>query len=616
MKKFLLFAAMAAVALGASAGYTIEKMWEITDISEINANECRQALGMNGKFYVNDKSTSTISIYDETGLIGTMPGTPNCAISRDEAGNIIMSEATFPGVWGVGAKIKVVNPETGDFKEYEIPELDCGSLGRCDVLGIARGDMMTDGELYITTNSEGNAHTIVKLVITDGEVNNDETYSPTWECTNESPTQPISTSTTTPIYAYTDIDGNDALLYNTRTTVPMKLVPDGDNFTGTAFGLPYRGTTMGIQPFIWDGKELFLYNYKGPGYTIDYLDGVAISEAGATDPLIFMDATVDARINGSLAINWLWAEPDADGVTIYQYYPQSPGYTGGHMTVYRLTKTEMVYTVVGPENVFGSNWDTNDEANNMVKGEDGIYTWSKEGVALYGDLEFKVVGDHDYSIYEWPMGQNNWKAPLPEGEAIYDILITFDPDADDANRITCTLTKVGDVTPVEHTYTVAGTSNLFDSDWAPADTNNDMVKGEDGIYTWTKNDVVFAEDTHIEFKVVQDHSWTYNWPVQNWIADLVAGTYDIVITFDPTADDMNKITFTATRTDQPESLRGDVNIDQTVSIADVTALIDYLLSGNEEGVDLVAADCNLDEGVSIADVTALIDYLLSGNWPD
>ena len=96
----------------------------------------------------------------------------------------------------------------------------------------------------------------------------------------------------------------------------------------------------------------------------------------------------------------------------------------------------------------------------------------------------------------------------------------------------------------------------------------------------------------------------------------MAGTYDIVITFDPTADDMNKITFTATRTDQPESLRGDVNMDHTVSIADVTALIDYLLSGNEEGVDLVAADCNLDEGVSIADVTALIDFLLSGNWSE
>jgi hypothetical protein len=62
------------------------------------------------------------------------------------------------------------------------------------------------------------------------------------------------------------------------------------------------------------------------------------------------------------------------------------------------------------------------------------------------------------------------------------------------------------------------------------------------------------------------------------------------------------------------ALRGDVNSDNAVTIGDVTDLIDYLLGGNSEGINLQNADCNLDEGVTIADVTALIDYLLSGNW--
>lgn len=61
-------------------------------------------------------------------------------------------------------------------------------------------------------------------------------------------------------------------------------------------------------------------------------------------------------------------------------------------------------------------------------------------------------------------------------------------------------------------------------------------------------------------------------------------------------------------------IRGDVNGDNNVSIADVTVLIDYLLSGNTSGVNLQAADCNIDNNVSIADVTVLIDYLLSGSW--
>ena len=65
---------------------------------------------------------------------------------------------------------------------------------------------------------------------------------------------------------------------------------------------------------------------------------------------------------------------------------------------------------------------------------------------------------------------------------------------------------------------------------------------------------------------------------------------------------------------QPSFLRGDVNMDEAVSILDVTALIDYLLTQDATGISLQAADCNLDEAVSILDVTALIDYLLTGTW--
>ena len=64
----------------------------------------------------------------------------------------------------------------------------------------------------------------------------------------------------------------------------------------------------------------------------------------------------------------------------------------------------------------------------------------------------------------------------------------------------------------------------------------------------------------------------------------------------------------------PTFLRGDVNDDNEVSIADVTVLIDYLLTGDDTGVNLDAANCNQDSDVSIADVTALIDYLLTGSW--
>lgn len=61
---------------------------------------------------------------------------------------------------------------------------------------------------------------------------------------------------------------------------------------------------------------------------------------------------------------------------------------------------------------------------------------------------------------------------------------------------------------------------------------------------------------------------------------------------------------------------GDVNCDGYINISDVTSLIDYLLSGNPQGLKVDNADTNRDSKVNISDVTTLIDYLLSGHWPD
>ncbi len=68
----------------------------------------------------------------------------------------------------------------------------------------------------------------------------------------------------------------------------------------------------------------------------------------------------------------------------------------------------------------------------------------------------------------------------------------------------------------------------------------------------------------------------------------------------------------------PQGLRGDVDMNEEVAIADVSALIDYLLTGDATGISLQNADCDLSgtdaPDVTIADVSALIDYLLNGAW--
>ncbi len=65
------------------------------------------------------------------------------------------------------------------------------------------------------------------------------------------------------------------------------------------------------------------------------------------------------------------------------------------------------------------------------------------------------------------------------------------------------------------------------------------------------------------------------------------------------------------REEVPASTIGDVNGDGKVSVADVTALIDLLLSGDTPRY-AAACDVNQDRSLSISDVTTLIDYLLSG----
>ena len=62
------------------------------------------------------------------------------------------------------------------------------------------------------------------------------------------------------------------------------------------------------------------------------------------------------------------------------------------------------------------------------------------------------------------------------------------------------------------------------------------------------------------------------------------------------------------------TLRGDASGDGTVTIQDVTVLIDYLLTGDEAAINLENAEVSGDGLISINDLVYLIDYLLSGSW--
>ena len=58
---------------------------------------------------------------------------------------------------------------------------------------------------------------------------------------------------------------------------------------------------------------------------------------------------------------------------------------------------------------------------------------------------------------------------------------------------------------------------------------------------------------------------------------------------------------------------GDVNHDELVNLADLTALINSLLLGNMDGICEICADVNGDNSVNLADMSELITILLTSN---
>ena len=345
------------------APYKLEKIWSVDDLSFMPTGDVRQGFGMNSKFYVNNKADQTVLVIGKNGLTTTTyPGGANCGITHDEAGNLVVSNAAFPGAWEE-ATIKVINPETNDMKEYTVPA-ECGLEGRCDFIGFAKGNLMDDGVLYLT-GATNNGVSI--MTIAGGEVSTDDCYA--------APCDGLTPSTSTVINFYKDLAGEEALLYVTRNAAPAKLTI-GEEMTATAFTLPNKGACNGAFPFVWDGKEFYVYPTLP-----NYQNGFAVAEANAEEPIVEFVSTVAANAN-AFTSNWLNAEVDALGVTIYQYYP------GGHMTVYRLTKNE------APQEVT--------EAPTIT------YEVTDEGVVITatgeGEVHLYVNGEEVENPYTYPFG--------------------------------------------------------------------------------------------------------------------------------------------------------------------------------------------------------------------
>ena len=160
------------------------------------------------------------------------------------------------------------------------------------------------------------------------------------------------------------------------------------------------------------------------------------------------------------------------------------------------------YTVAGSSTtLFGTAWDPSNTDNDMSL-VNGLYTFSKNNVELTtAGFSFKVTVNHDWGE-AYP--NSNYVQAIDK-HGYYNVVITFDEATKD---VTCTATLVEEIIDEEDPiYTVAGApAALFGTEWAPALEENEMTKGQDGIYTWTKNAVELTAG-EVAFKVVLGHEW-------------------------------------------------------------------------------------------------------------
>ena len=86
-----------------------------------------------------------------------------------------------------------------------------------------------------------------------------------------------------------------------------------------------------------------------------------------------------------------------------------------------------VYVGVGVEELWGTAWDANNEANKLTKGDDGKFRITKEGLFLeVGEYGYKIVKDGSWI----PDGEGNEQKLAITEKGIYSVTLTVDPTDD------------------------------------------------------------------------------------------------------------------------------------------------------------------------------------------
>ena len=243
-----------------------------------------------------------------------------------------------------------------------------------------------------------------------------------------------------------------------------------------------------------------------------------------------------------------------------------------------------------------------ENADNMagvsVKTFDGTYYQEpvdKEYTNLSGSIVGGSITAGDWTQYSFPFDYDSYAANNAASEAIF---VTFSTNGNPGQGSGGDKLYVDDM---ELVYLAEMTDLRYQGEtiegWNPTVTTYAIeTEGEPNLDDFTAD--VTGASAVVTKTMEQNADGTYRIAISAVAGDLQAAACYII---------------TATVV-EPQGMLGDVDGDGVIGIADVTALIDYILTGNETGIVLQNADVDGDSSINIADVTALIDYILTGSF--
>lgn len=175
------------------------------------------------------------------------------------------------------------------------------------------------------------------------------------------------------------------------------------------------------------------------------------------------------------------------------------------------------WTVAGSNTtLLGTSWDTGSTANDMINVKYNEWYLLKANKTLTADnnFKYKVAKNHT-----WSEAYPGLDKSFPLTAGTYDVLFKFDSNSKDVSEAKVT------------SWTVAGTADVFGSDWSTGDTNNDMARSGNN-WTLTKSHVLLAVGTIYDCKVAANHAWTYAFPGDNKDFTVAEdGYYDVTVNF-------------------------------------------------------------------------------------